>query len=270
MHVYILVDMEGVAGVVDWKETASENREYQRFRRLMTAEADAAVRGAFDAGANSVLVNDAHGGMRNLMIEELDPRAELVSGSPKAASMVEGLDRTTTALIMIGTHAMAGTRGVLNHTYTRGVLRYTVNECAFGEIGMCTALAGYYGVPLVFASGDDYATREAAELVPGVATVTVKRARGRQAARSLHPVLAREHIRAGVRSALAANQVQPLQISAPVHITLQFTDSTRADAHHYIPGTRRLDALTVSYQARDYEEAYRVSRGLMMLAELQE
>ncbi len=269
VRVYIAVDMEGVAGVVNWEETAPGNGDYDRFRRLMTAEADAAAKAAFSAGASEVTINDAHGGMRNLLIEELDPRAELVGGSPKAASMMEGIDEGFDALVMVGFHSRASTPGVLNHTYTASVLEYRVNGRAMGEIGMCAAYAGHHGVPAVFVSGDDAATSEAEDLVPGIVTARVKRYVGRYAARSLNPVRARELISRGVTRALQSEvTIPPLVLGGPVDLELSFVDTAGADAHHLFPGAVRMDPLTVGYTAQDYDEAYRVTRALMMLGSL--
>src|SRR5882762_1264788 len=97
MRVYISVDMEGIAGVVHESQTDPTTpafaAEYARFRRLMTAEANAAVEGALAAGATQVLVNDSHWFMRNLLAEELHQTAELVSGDPKPHSMMQGIEQ---------------------------------------------------------------------------------------------------------------------------------------------------------------------------------
>lgn len=124
MHVYISIDMEGIAGVVHEDQTdpiAPERRsDYERFRRLMTEEANAAIAGALDGGATRVVVNDSHWLMRNLLAEELHPAAELISGGPKRYSMMEGLDGGGfAAACCIGYHAMAGrARATIDHTPT--------------------------------------------------------------------------------------------------------------------------------------------------------
>src|SRR6185503_9311822 len=106
MRVYISIDMEGVAGVVHEDQTdpidPRHAGEYNRFRRLMTAEANAAVEGALAAGADRVLVNDSHWLMMNLLAEELHPAAELLSGGPKARSMVEGIELGFDAALFVG------------------------------------------------------------------------------------------------------------------------------------------------------------------------
>ncbi|HEX6433149.1 MAG TPA: M55 family metallopeptidase, partial [Gemmatimonadales bacterium] len=141
MRVYISVDMEGIAGVVHEDQTdptdARHAAEYNRFRRLMTTEANAAIVGALDAGATRVLVNDSHWDMRNLLAEDLHPAAELLSGSPKRLSMVEGIDGGFDAALFIGYHAMAGTRdAIIDHTYTSRVYQARINGQPVGELAL--------------------------------------------------------------------------------------------------------------------------------------
>ena len=138
MRVYISVDMEGVAGVVHEDQTNPIDPrcagEYGRFRRLMTAEANAAVEGALAAGATRVVVNDSHWEMRNLLAEELHPAAELVSGSTKPRSMLEGIDAGFDAACFIGYHAQAGTaHAILDHTYTDRIFQVRLNGVAVGD-----------------------------------------------------------------------------------------------------------------------------------------
>src|SRR5947207_3017620 len=144
MQVYISVDMEGVAGVVHVDQTRRTGHDYERARRWMTAEANAAVLGAFDAGATAVLVNDSHGDMRNLILEELDPRAEILSGSLKPLSMVQGVAPTFGAALFVGYHAGAGSQaGILDHTYYgRVVARLRVGGRDWNEAALNAAVCG--------------------------------------------------------------------------------------------------------------------------------
>src|SRR5689334_11273004 len=193
MRVYISVDMEGVAGVVHESQTDPVTpafaAEYARFRRLMTAEANAAVEGALAAGATRVLVNDSHWFMRNLLAEELHPGAELVSGDPKPRSMMQGIDEQGgfDAALFIGYHARAGTRNaILDHTYADRIHDVRLNQQPVGELGLNAALAGLHGVPVGLVSGDSAVAAEAKDLLgEGVATVIVKAAVSRHAAKSV-------------------------------------------------------------------------------------
>ncbi len=109
MKVFISIDMEGISGVVNSEQCTPGNPEYERARLLMTQEANAAILGARAAGATEVVVSDSHGGMRNLLIEELDTWADLICGSPKPFGMMEGLDDSFGVVFMVGYHARAGT-----------------------------------------------------------------------------------------------------------------------------------------------------------------
>src|ERR671911_2851939 len=158
MQVYISVDMEGVAGVAHEDQTDPiESRhagEYNRFRRLMTNEANAAIAGALEAGATAVVVNDSHWLMRNLLAEELNPAAELLSGGPKRLSMVEGIGDGFDAAMFIGYHAQAGTRhATIDHTYTSRVYEVRLNGEPVGELALNAAMAGVHGVAVGMGKG---------------------------------------------------------------------------------------------------------------------
>src|SRR5216117_1534929 len=223
MRVYISIDMEGIAGVVHESQTDPTTpafaAEYGRFRRLMTAEANAAVEGALAAGATRVLVNDSHWFMRNLLAEELHQSAELVSGDPKPRSMVQDIDGGFDAALFIGYHARAGTRNaILDHTYADRIHEVRLNGRPVGELGINAALAGVSGVPVALVSGDAALAAEAKELLgDDVTTVVVKEAVSRHAAKSVAPVVACRMIREGVIQALQRPH-QPLVLSPPVTV----------------------------------------------------
>src|SRR3989441_5144592 len=195
MRVYISVDMEGIAGVVHESQTDPTTpafaAEYARFRRFMTAEANAAVEGALAAGATRVLVNDSHWFMRNLLAEELHQTAGVVSGDPKPRSMMQGIDQQGgfDAALFTGYPARAGTRNaILDHTYAGRIHDVRLNQQPVGELGLNAALAGVHGVPVVLVSGDSAVAAEAKDLLgDGVATVIVKEAVRRPAAENVAP-----------------------------------------------------------------------------------
>jgi len=271
MRVYISVDMEGIAGVAHEDQTDPiEPRhagEYNRFRRLMTNEANAAVLGALDAGAAAVLVNDSHWLMRNLLAEELHPAAELLSGGPKRLSMVEGIDGGFDAAMFIGYHARAGTRhATVDHTYTSRVYEARLNGQPVGELGLNAAMAGLHGVPVVLVSGDQALAAEARALLGGdVETVVVKEAVGRFAARSLAPTVACERIRAGAVAALRRRH-QPYTLTPPLRLEVDFVLTQMADMAELIPGSTRSGGRTVVYTGDDYREVFRAWRAMYNLA----
>jgi len=163
MKVYISADMEGIAGIVHGEHVIRDGKEHERARKLMTQEVNAAIEGAIEAGAKSIVVNDSHGTMRNIIPEELHETAELITGSPKPFEMMQGIDSTFNAAFFIGYHAMKGSYlGVLDHSYHSRVIHDIIlNNQRLGETGINAALAGYYNVPVILVTGDNIVTNEA-------------------------------------------------------------------------------------------------------------
>src|SRR5262249_53319110 len=167
LKVFISVDMEGVSGVVTNDQTSAGGADYNRFRRLMTEETNAAIDGAREAGATEIVVNDSHGSMRNLLIEELHAPAELISSNIKPMGMMQGIDSSFDAVIFVGYHAKAGSAvGVLAHTGSGAIADLRINGRSVGEAGMNILAAGVLGVPVVMITGDQEALAQARELVP--------------------------------------------------------------------------------------------------------
>jgi len=271
MRVYISVDMEGVAGVVHESQTDPVTpafaAEYARFRRLMTAEANAAVEGALAAGATRILVNDSHWFMRNLLAEELHQAAELVSGDPKPRSMVQGIEDGFDAALFIGYHARAGTpNAILDHTYADRIHDVRLNGKAVGELGLNAAFAGTHRVPVALVSGDAALAAEAKDLLgPGVATVVVKHAVSRHAAQSVAPVVACRMIREEVAGALKRSHA-PFVPATPIALEVDFALTIHADMAELCPGATRTAGRTVSFTHQDYREVFRAWRALLNLS----
>jgi D-amino peptidase len=274
MRVYISVDMEGVAGVAHEDQTdpidARHAGDYNRFRRLMTNEANAAIAGALEAGAKAVLVNDSHWLMRNLLAEELNPAAELLSGGPKRLSMVEGIDGGFDAAMFIGYHARAGTRNAtIDHTYTSRVYEARLNGEPVGELALNAAMAGVHGVAVALVSGDQALAAEARTLLGDrIETVVVKEAVGRFAARSVAPTVACERIRSGAAGALRRKHA-PFTFKAPIRLEVDFVVSQMADMAELVPGSCRTGGRTVSYAGEDYREVFRAWRAMYNLASVE-
>lgn len=232
----------------------------------MTAEANAAIEGALQAGARAIVVSDSHWDMRNLLPEELHPAAELIQGSPRRWSMMEGIDSSFDAVCFVGYHAMAGTEsGVIDHTYTGSVLNVRIDGRPIGEIGLNAALAGSFGVPVAFVSGDQKAIAEAKDwLGDDVAGVAVKQGLSRYAARSLAPPVARERIRAGVAEALQQRPA-PLRLTGSLTLSVDYMKTAQADVAAIMPGVERIAPRTVEYTADDYLTLFRAWRALFLL-----
>lgn len=274
MRVYISVDMEGIAGVVHEDQTdpidPRHAAEYARSCRLMTGEANAAIEGALAAGARAILVNDSHWLMRNILADELHEAAELLSGNPKALSMVEGIDEGFDALFFIGYHGRAGTaRATIDHTYTDRIHEVRINGSPVGEMAINAAVAGYFGVPVALVSGDATVAAEARETFGDhVETVVVKQAVSRHAARCLAPAEARRRIRTAAQSALGRPH-PPYVARVPVTIETEFARTVHADMAELVPGSERTAARTVRYRHEDYHEAFRAWRAMYNLASVE-
>jgi D-amino peptidase len=271
MKLLIAVDMEGISGVVDWKQVDSSHAEYQRFRRVMTDDVNAAVSGAAEGGADEIVVSDGHGYAKNILIEELDERARLNSGSPSPFAMVQGIDSGVQAAFFIGYHAqMSAQNAILAHTWSsQRVSNVWLNERLVGEIGLNAAVCGSFGVPVLLLTGDLAACLEAQEWIPGIEVVTVKQASGRQAAECLPPGVAQPLIREAAKRVIQGfrEHSRPgLQIDLPVTITIEFMNTVMADAASILPGLTRVDGRRVEFQAGDMPTAYRLFRSAVGLA----
>jgi len=271
LKVFISVDMEGICGVVNSDQTSPGSPGYSEARKWMAQDVNAAVLGAFEAGATEVVVNDSHGSMTNIIPDDLDPKAILISGTPKPLSMMQGIDSSFQACLFIGYHAKAGTQdAVLDHTISSSVVRFVkVNGLELPELGLNALIAGYYGVPVVLVSGDTAVCRQTSEVLgKGVVTVAVKEAYGRLAAKLVPMAEARRMIESGVKDALAKlGQAKPFKMASPYTFELGYHVSAQADmASMLLPGIKRTDGRTVAFTADDYIEGFRTLRALISLA----
>jgi len=272
MKILIAVDMEGISGVVTWNQVIGGHEEYTRMRPVMTADVNAAVQGACEAGVDEIVVADGHNNGSNLLVEQLDRRARLVSGTGSPFSMVEGAQARPDAVFFVGYHARMGTRNaILDHTWSAStVANLWLNERLCGESGLNGAVCGHFGAPVLLVSGDQSVCAEASDWLPGVATVQVKRAVGRYAAECLPPEVAQEHIREAARQALlrfrAGNGPAALKLPTPLKVGVEFINSAMADLAALLPGSRRCDGRTIDFVAEDMVGAYEGFRAATMLA----
>ncbi|HDL19162.1 MAG TPA: hypothetical protein ENH29_08910 [Bacteroidetes bacterium] len=252
--VYISVDMEGITDVINWGETEEKGHDYRRYRESMTLEANAAVEGALEAGAKIVVVRDAHGNANNLIPEKLHEAALLIRGwSGGPLMMMEGLDESFDAAVFIGYHAKAGSRdAVLHHTMTGRLTELILNDQAVPELGLNAAIAGNYGVPVVFVSGDRALIDQAKELLGQREYVIVKEGIG-TAARNIHPHLSQRFIEEGVKKAVRQrDRFEPFILRPPYTIQLRFIAERDAQKAALIPGSKRTDNLTVKFSSADF------------------
>jgi D-amino peptidase len=263
MKVYITVDLEGVAGLVQW-DSADRERE----REFITADANAAVRGAFEGGATEVLVGEAHANMRNIIPEAIDERVTFLSGQPKPFNHMAGLDESFDVAMLVAYHARAGTRhGVMAHTYTDSILSLKFNGIEVGELGADAAIAGHFGVPVGLVTGDRAACTEAQELLGDVETVAVKEGISRSAAICLPPAEARERIARGAAIAVGrAEDFSPFVIDSPVEVELTFVNPMYADGVEHLPFVTRTSGRQVTFDGQDYGSAFELLNSVQFLA----
>jgi len=270
MRVFISADMEGVAGIVHGEHTLRDGKEHERARKLMTQEVNAAVEGVLEVTKRAtVVVNDSHGTMRNILPEELHEAAELITGSPKPLSMMQGIDSSFDAALFIGYHARRGTySGVLEHTYHGGVISdIIINGKPMGETGINAALAGYFKVPVALVTGDRTVTEEALSVLRRVETVKVKEGVGRYAAHCVSPSKARMLIKEGASKALKnLKQFKPLKINPPIKVEVAFINTGMTEMAELLPGAKRVDGRTVTFASNEYLEAFKALRVMITLA----
>ncbi len=254
MRVMMSVDLEGIAGVVHHVETKLEGEEYERARRWMTAEANAAIDGAIAGGATEVVVNDSHGHMRNLLAEELNPRATLIRGNIKPYGMMQGIQPGTQAAFLIGYHAKAGTGGgILNHSFI-GSMIYSLhlNGLEVGETGYNAALAGAMGIPVALVTGDDALAREVEAILPWAERVVVKQGITSWTAENISPHLARERICAAAERALhRLEEMRLFTVKGPVRFEVTFFRAIYADLASFVPGVERIGGTRVAFTGED-------------------
>jgi len=269
LKVYISADMEGIGGVSTWKVQAdSSGSEYQKFRRLMTLEVNAAIAGAAEAGATDFLVSDSHDGGQNIDVELLDRRARLIRAFPRPLSMMQGVDATFDAVVFIGYHASEGQpAAVLAHTMSdQHIFEIRLNGMAVPEAGFNAAIAGEFGVPVVFLSGDQTIGEEAQRLLGSIETVAVKQATGFYSATMMHPEEAQRLIRQGVKRALERRgELKPYKIAHPVKLEITFKDAVTAEIVSYLPGVERPRGNAIIFTARDMLEASRFLEAILDL-----
>ncbi len=262
-RVYISVDMEGISGVNGSDQVSAGAAEYGRARKLMVEDANAAIRGAFEGGATDVLVNDSHGGQRNLLPEDLDPRARLISHSFKRHGMMEGIDSTFDAAVFVGYHAKAGApRGLFAHTGSGVLLDLQVNGRSVGEGGMNALLAQWYGVPVVVVTGDDVAIAEQRETVPSVRGVVVKRAINTRAVELRPLVEARREIQEAVRAGVQGASRGAPQRAGSYTVRMTFRDPTIPEVATAFSEIRSVTPTTVEFARPSMPDAYRLIRVL--------
>ena len=257
LKVYISADMEGVVGAVTGDQLGPSGFEYGRFRQLMTNEVNAAIEAARAMGATEILVSDSHGNGENLLIEDLPADIQLVRSWPRPLMMMEGVDESFDAAILIGYHASTtNTQGVRAHTISSASLTAVrLNGVEMMEASINAAIAGDFGVPVVMISGDDATVEEARRIIGDVEGAVVKWSYGFHSARTIMPEASYALIDERVRAALGRlDDFEPYRMEGPIELEISFKNYMPAELMAYLPNVERVDAHTVRFVGRDMTE----------------
>jgi len=274
MKILIACDMEGISGVAHWDHVTPGHAEYERFRKIMTADVNSAIKGSLQAGGDDILVADGHWNGGNILIEGRDTHARLISGTGSPFSMIQGIDSGIQAVLFIGYHARRGAQNaILDHTWSSSrVANLWLNGKLTGEIGLNAAVCGHFDVPVVMLSGDQTACAEAADLIDGIELAAVKQARGRMSAECLSLETAQTRIREAAGrgiNRIRANMAPPAYtIQAPILVAIEFITTEMADKAGMLPGSTRLDGTRIQFTSADMVTAYRSFRAAVSLAQV--
>lgn len=270
LRIYISVDMEGITGVAVGKHVQPGEKDYDRFRRLMTQDVNAAIEGALTAGASDIVVSDGHGPMTNVLVEELHPAARLMSGSNKILAQLEGIDGGFDAAFFVGYHQReGGGDGILNHTLLgRFVYEVRVNGEPADEAAINAGLAGAFGVPVALVTGDSAVCSDAQRRLPGVVVAPVKEALDRFVGLSLTPQKAHALIRERAQQALEAvraGRITAYRAATPVTFEVDFKRTAAAHMATLFPGVDRRGPRTVAITDPDYVRAFKLFWGTLIV-----
>ncbi len=265
MNVLVSVDIEGITGVVHADMMSPEQREYNRGRKLMTDDANAAVEGLVQAGAEYILVIDGHGPMRNLIFEDMHPASHLMTGSANARDhcQLEGADsRKFDAAVFIGYHAMAKTYNAIHpHTIAgAAVHELRINGVPHGETGINAAVLGAMGIPVVMVTGDTTTCQEARRFLgDSIETVSVKDAVGRNSAICRPPSATIPEITAAAKRALESRgNVPRYRPESPLTFEVDFLTMLQCDRAAQVAGVERVSPVTIRIDGDNPWDQYQV------------
>jgi D-amino peptidase len=272
MKVFISVDIEGCTGLVSFSQCempSSQHYDYPFARRMMTHDVNAAVRGARAAGAKQIVVKDGHAYCKNLLIDELEPGVELISGIGGGTDgMMNGIDASFDAAMLVGYHAMAGTTGgVMEHALAAGLHRFWINGALAGEMAASAAVAGAYGVPLVMISSDEAGVKEAIATITWVATYSTKVGHAKYMTQLKHPRETGPGIEAAAKDGCErARLIACYQPKAPVTMKIEFHKVEEADMASTLEGIKRLDGYTLEWNRKTFLEAHSFAYNVFAMA----
>lgn len=265
MKVFISVDMEGITSTTKWDECDPSQKDYAYHAEQMTKEVVAACEGAIAAGADEIVIRDAHGPATNIDITKLPECAKLIRGwSGHPYSMVEGIDNTFDAAMFIGYHSAAGRPGnPMSHTFTSRSLNIKINEEYGSEFLLFSYAAAYEGVPTVLLTGDKMICEDSKKLHPGLHTVAVKDGIG-SSTLNLSTKKSLKLIRESAESSLKQDlNKAKIELPKNFRVEIRFKEHTYAHKMFYYPGMEKVDSNTLLFNTDDYFEVLRMAYFLL-------
>lgn len=261
--VFICADMEGISGISGPEQTGGNGADYGRARKMMAEDVNAAIRGAVEGGATTVVVIDSHGNGRNILREDLEAPATLISYNFRRHGMMEGLDETFDAVLFVGNHAKAGSPvGVFAHTQNGNIKDVQVNGKSVGEGGINTMLAAWYGVPVVMVTGDQIAVAQTKEIATEARGVVVKRAINGRAVEMRPLAEARAEIQKTAKEAVAAAKKFPPRRTGPYRIQVWYTNVMIPEVGESIPTVERPTPDSLAFTSDSFQKAFALYRVL--------
>ncbi|AZM92036.1 MULTISPECIES: M55 family metallopeptidase [unclassified Streptomyces] len=264
MKILVSADMEGATGVTWPADVLPGTPQWERCRGMFTSDVNAAVLGFYDGGADRVLINEAHWTMRNLLLEKLDARAEMITGRHKSLSMVEGVQHgDVDGIAFVGYHTGAGSEGVLAHTYlANSITGVWLDGLRAGEGVLNAHVAAEYGVPVILVTGDDLTCADAAGYAPDARTVAVKDHVSRYAAVCRTPARTAADIRAAATEAVKlAVRHEPVR-GGPHTVEVEFDAEHLSMAATVVPGVERSGERRVAYTSETMYEGIRTFKAV--------
>jgi D-amino peptidase len=262
----ISADMEGATGVTCTSDVLPGTEQWQRFRRMFTGDVNACVEGLLEGGASEVFVNEAHSSQRNLLLEDLDERASMLTGRHKPLSMMQGIESGVDGVVFLGYHTGAGVDGVLAHTYLENAITGVWLDGVHASEGrLNAAVAAEHGVPVILVTGDDKTCQDAADYVPDARLVAVKECVSRYAAICVPPARSAKMIWAAASSAveLAGRR----ELAAAAHrIEVEFDATHLAHATAVIPTVEQIGVRRVGFHAPTMTEAMKAFKIVTAIA----
>jgi D-amino peptidase len=267
VRIAISVDMEGISGTVSFKQIVAGGLEFERAQRLATDDVNAAIAGAREVGATGFVVYDTHWlDEINLVIDELDGDAEYVGGQPLL--LWEELGAGYDAAFLIGYHARSGQPAIMSHVYSDLICDVRLNGKPAGEGVFAAALAGYYNIPTVLVSGDDYVCADMRDWCPVIETAQTKVSITRYATRCLPLKEARANIKEAARQAVAGLAGhKPLEVQPPVTLEVRWRNNQTARSIALMPGVEQIGLETTSFTHDDFAEVDRALKAMLHIAE---